>query len=165
MLHSFLKQEGFNAYPSWAYSWAGGQALARYILDNNVVKGKTVIDYCCGSGIVGIAAKLAGAKEVICVDNDPMSLKAVLLNARANGVDVSTASEVTDSDIVLAGDPALQESIFDYLRSTQSIIGCPMRKPNLLDGFISLESYNIPLSKYMGEMQVYTTHIFQISLG
>lgn len=162
MLHSILKQEGIAAYPSWAYSWAGGQALARYILDNDIVKDKTVIDYCSGGGIVGIAAKLAGAKEVICVDNDPLSFEAVVLNARANGVEVMTSiANMHDPDIILAGDPALQKPVFDYLKSVDAIIGCPVRKPELLDKFVSLKSYEIPTFRYMDNVDKHITHIFR----
>src|SRR6185437_287689 len=57
--------------PFWAFAWAGGQALARYLLDNpQAVAGKRAIDFASGSGLVGIAAKLAGAKTVLCADID-----------------------------------------------------------------------------------------------
>lgn len=159
--HSFLKQEGIQSYPNWAYSWAGGQALARYVLDNDIVKDKIVVDYCSGGGIVGIAAKLAGAKEVICVDNDPLSFDAAHLNARANGVELITSTEVPAADVILAGDPALQKSVFNYLKSVDAIIGCPVRKPELLDGFISLKTYEIPVHGYMGDVDKRTAHIFR----
>lgn len=161
MLRSILKQEGIDAYPSWAYSWAGGQALARYILDHDIVKDKIVVDYCSGGGIVGIAAKLAGAKEVICVDNDPLSFEAASLNARANGVELIMSTEVQNAEVVLAGDPALQKPVFDYLKSMNAIIGCPIRKPELLDGFISLKSYEIPTFRYMDNVDKHITHIFK----
>lgn len=159
--HSFLKEEGIESYPNWAYSWAGGQALARYILDNDIVRDKIVVDYCSGGGIVGIAAKLSGAKEVICVDNDPLSFEAASLNARANGVELIMSTEVQNAEVVLAGDPALQKPIFDYLKSVNAIIGCPVRKPELLDGFISLKTYEIPVTRYIGDVDKRTAHIFR----
>src|ERR1700726_1540305 len=59
------------APPFWAFAWAGGQALARYLLDHpDVAAGKRVVDFASGSGLVGIAARLAGAKDVLCADLD-----------------------------------------------------------------------------------------------
>jgi len=160
-LHSFLKQEGIDAYPSWAYAWAGGQGLARYILDNDIVKDKIVIDYCSGGGIVGIAAKLAGAKEVICVDNDPLSFEAVQLNCKANGVEVTTLTDIRDADIILAGDPALQQPIFDYLKSMNAYVGCPIRIPELLVDYNSICSYAVPTFAYIDSITKTTVHVFR----
>jgi predicted nicotinamide N-methyase len=73
--------------PFWAFAWAGGQALARYILDHpETVAGRRVLDFASGSGIVGIAAMQAGAAEVTCADIDVFCGAALALNAAANGV-------------------------------------------------------------------------------
>ncbi|NWG45090.1 MAG: methyltransferase [Alphaproteobacteria bacterium] len=86
--------------PFWAFAWAGGQALARYLLDHpERVRGKVVLDFGAGSGLVAIAAARAGASHVLAADIDPFALAAIRLNARANGVRI----EVTDRDLV--GDP------------------------------------------------------------
>ena len=96
--------------PFWAFAWAGGQGLARYILDHpETVRGKRVFDFATGSGLVGIAAKLAGAAAVRAVDIDPWAETAVRLNAAANkiSVDFDAADLVgqdVDADVVLAGD-------------------------------------------------------------
>ena len=161
MLHSFLKQEGIDTYPSWAYAWAGGQGLARYILDNDIVKDKTVVDYCSGSGIVGIAAKLAGAKEVICVDNDPLSFEAAQLNCKANGVEVITSIDMHDTDIILAGDPALQQPIFDFLKSKNAYVGCPIRIPELLVDYNSIYTYVVPTFAYIDSITEPKVHVFR----
>ena len=161
MLYSFLKQEGIDTYPSWAYSWAGGQGLARYILDNDIVRGKTVVDYCSGSGIVGIAAKMAGAKEVICIDNDPLSFEAVRLNCEANGIEVITSADNHDADIILAGDPALQQPIFDYLKSKNAYVGCPIRIPELVTGFDSICTYEITTFAYIDSDTNPMVHVFR----
>ena len=161
MLKSFLKQEGILSTPSWAYSWAGGQGLARYILDNDIVKDKIVVDYCSGSGIVGIAAKLAGAKEVICVDNDPLSFEAVRLNCEANGVEVFTSADMHDADIILSGDPALQQPIFDFLKSNNAYIGCPVRIPELLIDFNSICTYVVPTFAYIDSITEPVVHVFR----
>ena len=160
-LKFLLKEEGIDIYPSWAYSWAGGQGLARYILDNNIVKDKTVVDYCSGSGIVGIAAMMAGAKEVICVDNDPLSFEAVQLNCEANGVKVTTSSQYQDADIILAGDPALQQPIFDFLKSKNAYVGCPIRFPELLVNFDSICTYEVKTFTYIDSDNEPTVHVFR----
>src|SRR5947208_1056579 len=68
--------------PFWAFAWAGGQALARYLIDNpSVVAGKRTLDFAAGSGLVGIAAMLAGARDVLCADIDAYCAAAVALNA------------------------------------------------------------------------------------
>lgn len=75
------------APPFWAFPWAGGQALARYVTDNREqFAGKRVLDIASGSGIVAIAAALAGAAEVAANDIDPMCEAAISLNAELNGV-------------------------------------------------------------------------------
>ncbi len=85
------------APPYWAFAWAGGQALARYILDRpDCVAGKTVLDFGSGSGLVAIAAKQAGAAKVLASDIDPYAVEAIRLNAERNDVSI----EVTGSDVI-----------------------------------------------------------------
>jgi predicted nicotinamide N-methyase len=75
--------------PFWAFAWAGGQALARYVLDHpDVVRGRRVLDLAAGSGIVAIAAAMAGAVAVRAVDVDADAVRVIRLNADANGVAV-----------------------------------------------------------------------------
>ncbi|CCH87550.1 conserved protein of unknown function; putative methyltransferase domain [Modestobacter italicus] len=97
--------------PFWAAAWPGGQALARYVLDHpGTVAGRRVLDLGAGSGLVAVAALLAGARAVVASDVDPYSHTAVALNAELNGVsgievvgDV-LADELPDVEVVLAGD-------------------------------------------------------------
>ena len=85
--------------PYWAFAWAGGQALARYLLDNPMlVKDKRVVDLGSGSGIAAIAAMKAGAARVLAADVDAVALTAIAINARINRVSV----EVTRSDLLSA---------------------------------------------------------------
>lgn len=78
----------------WVFCWASGQVLARYLLEQpERVAGKRVLDFGCGSGVVAIAAALAGAKEVIACDIDPLALAATRVNARLNGVTLSLAED------------------------------------------------------------------------
>src|SRR6478736_4854792 len=80
--------------PFWAFAWAGGQGLARYILDNpETVAGKRVLDFASGSGLVAIAAKLAGALDVLAADIDPWTETAVAMNAAQNGVQIRFTNE------------------------------------------------------------------------
>src|SRR5256885_14550221 len=75
--------------PYWAFAWAGGQALARFLLDNPAtVAGRSVLDLGSGSGLVAIAAAKAGAAHALAADIDEFALSAIALNARANDVSV-----------------------------------------------------------------------------
>ncbi|MFL5138917.1 MAG: class I SAM-dependent methyltransferase [Microvirga sp.] len=94
--------------PFWAFAWAGGQALARYILDHpETVGGKRVVDFASGSGIVAIAAAKAGAARVLAADIDGFCGAALTLNAEANGVTV----EFTDANLLDAPPPAWAEVV------------------------------------------------------
>lgn len=97
--------------PYWAYDWGGGLALARHLLDHpQAVAGRRVLDAGTGSGVVAIAAAMAGAREVIAADVDRYALAATRLNAAANGVAVRTLlgdlteGPAPDVDVVLVGD-------------------------------------------------------------
>ena len=86
--------------PFWAFAWPGGQALARYLLDHpEAVTGRHVIDVASGSGLVAIAAVLAGAAAVTAYDIDPLAAAAITVNAEANGVTVpATCADVLNED-------------------------------------------------------------------
>ncbi|MDD9908017.1 MAG: 50S ribosomal protein L11 methyltransferase [Rhodospirillaceae bacterium] len=107
--------------PYWAFAWAGGQALARYVLDNpDVVAGKRVLDFGAGSGLVAIAAAKAGAAEIIAADIDPVAAEAMSLNGALNGVDFSiTTEDLIDTDggwdPMLIGDVCYDKEIADRL--------------------------------------------------
>jgi predicted nicotinamide N-methyase len=83
--------------PYWCFCWASGQVLGRCILERpEWVKGKTLVDFGAGSGVVGIAAKMAGAGRVILCDLDENALRAGELNARMNGVDLDFSAGIED---------------------------------------------------------------------
>ncbi len=99
------------APPFWAFAWAGGQGVARYLRQHpETVAGKRVLDLASGSGLVAIAAALAGAAHVVANDIDPMCEAAIMLNAELNGVRIAFAGgdllggAAPDADVVLAGD-------------------------------------------------------------
>jgi len=107
--------------PFWAFAWAGGQGLARYVLDHpDCVRGKRVVDFASGSGLVAIAAAKAGASAVTAIDIDPWTRTAVDLNSRLNNVDLIYSNDdvvgsVLDADILLAGDVFYDKSFADRL--------------------------------------------------
>jgi predicted nicotinamide N-methyase len=96
--------------PFWAFAWAGGQGLARYVLDHpELVAGLRVLDFASGSGLVAIAAKCAGAADVVAADIDPWTASAVALNAALNETSIRFTSEnqigrSVEADVLLAGD-------------------------------------------------------------
>src|SRR5919198_5007067 len=102
--------EGWDPAPFWAFPWAGGQALARYVLDApGLVHGRRIFDFASGSGLVAIAAARAGASALAC-DVDPFCEAAIALNAELNGVAVEILAgdplgePLAGYDLVLAGD-------------------------------------------------------------
>src|SRR6266700_5678403 len=112
-----LEAEGVPP-PFWAFAWAGGQALARYVLDNpEIVAGKAVLDFASGSGLVAIAAMKAGAARTLACDVDPICRAAIAVNAEANGVNVeATIADLLDQpppavDVILAGDICYEKTL------------------------------------------------------
>ena len=106
--------------PYWAFAWAGGQALARYILDNPaIVAGKRVLDFASGSGLVAVAAAQAGAASVTANDIDPYAVAAIRANAEANGVvltvcgDDVVGDDAAEWDVILAGDICYEQPLAD----------------------------------------------------
>lgn len=108
--------------PFWAFAWAGGQGLARHILDNpDLVSERTVLDFACGSGLVGIAAAKAGASAVLSVDIDPICQQAVNLNASINNVRLASdvcdyVGKPVDQSIILAGDVFYDRPLAERLK-------------------------------------------------
>jgi predicted nicotinamide N-methyase len=108
--------------PYWAFAWAGGQALGRYILDNpQVVRGRKVLDFGAGSGMVAIAAAIAGAFDVIANDIDPVAADAMQMNADLNDVFLDIVTEDVigriskDYEVILVGDVFYDQQIADLV--------------------------------------------------
>ena len=103
--------------PFWAFVWAGGQAVARHLLDHpETVGGRRVVDIATGSGLVAIAAKVAGATEVTAYDVDELAIAATRLNARLNNVTLeAVVADVRDVEpvdaVVTVGDVFYDERI------------------------------------------------------
>jgi predicted nicotinamide N-methyase len=148
--------------PFWAFPWAGGQALARYLLDHPaVVRGRAVFDFASGSGLVGIAAARAGASRVTASDHDPFCEAAIQLNAALNGVAVEFAAGVTMGDalegfdVVVVGDVfyerPLAENALAWLRRLAArghevLAGDPGRIYSPTTGTHELAGYDVPTS-------------------
>lgn len=107
--------------PYWAFCWAGGQALTRYVLDNpELVRGKRVLDFAAGSGASAIAAALGGAVQVLAADIDPLACAVIPMNAELNGVAVEVAAgdivgQECRWDVVVAGDVCYERPMTDHI--------------------------------------------------
>lgn len=166
--------------PYWAFAWPGGQALARYVLDNaQLVAGKSVLDIGSGSGIGAIAAKQAGARHVSTADPDPMAGVAIGMNARHNGVEIATLTEDVLSseptvDLVLIGDlvyePDLVTRVTRFLEAardagTEVLLGdrTTGRRPPV--AMTLLEEYEAPLSPMLEESHVERARVWRLDQG
>ncbi|MDR7273703.1 class I SAM-dependent methyltransferase [Catenuloplanes atrovinosus] len=150
--------------PFWAFAWAGGQAVARYVLDTpELVRGKVVLDLASGSGLVAIAAALAGARHVIANDIDPYAVAAIGLNARANAVhgtvapngeDLLASPLSPDVDVLLAGDVFYSREMSTRMlafleraaaRGTDVLAGDPGRAYLPHDRLTVVAGYDVPM--------------------
>jgi predicted nicotinamide N-methyase len=165
--------------PFWAFAWAGGQALARYLLDHpETVAGKRVVDFAAGSGLVGVAAMKAGASEVLCADIDAFCEAAEALNAEANGVacgftdtDLLDAAPPAWADVVLAGDICyenpLAERVMVWLGAARRqgaavLIGDPGRSYFPRTGLTKLAEYQVPTTRELEDMAVKKTAVWAL---
>ncbi len=166
--------------PFWAFAWAGGQALARYILDHpQIVRGKRVLDFASGSGLIAIAAAHAGAADVEASEIDAFAIAAISLNAAANGVAVlpragDIVGEDAGWDVVLAGDVSYErdmaERVTDWLaslarRGTHVLIGDPGRTYLARDRLEPLAEYRIPVTRALEDMDIKRTQVWAFRRG
>lgn len=162
--------------PFWAFAWAGGQALARYILDRpDLVAGKSVLDFASGSGLVAIAAAKAGANIVEACDIDAFSAEAMALNAEENNVDITIfcgnlIGMDRGWDVVLAGDVSYERDmalrVTDWLaamaaRGATVLIGDPGRSYLAKDRLEALETYRIPVTRSLEDSDIKQTSVWQ----
>lgn len=168
-----LWERAGEAVPFWAFAWVGGQALARHVLDRpELVAGKRVLDLASGSGLVAIAAALAGAAEVTAVDIDPLAVLSIGLNAAANGVAV-TARQAdildgdADSDVVLAGDVCYDRDMaarvlpFLCRADADVLLGDPGRGYLPATGFQRVATYPIPATRALEGRPVTPTTVWR----
>ncbi|ODT85328.1 50S ribosomal protein L11 methyltransferase [Phenylobacterium sp. SCN 70-31] len=165
--------------PFWAFAWAGGQALARYVLDRpEVVGGRGVVDFASGSGIVGVAAARAGAARVLAADIDPFCGAALALNAAANGVAVDfTDADLLDvpppawAQVILAGDICYEKPLADRVMAwlgaardagATVLIGDPGRSYFPREGLTKLAEYQVPTTRELEDLEVKKTAVWTL---
>ena len=162
--------------PYWAFAWAGGQALARFILDNkHLISGKTVLDLGAGSGLTAIAARLSGARAVLAADIDAIALEAVRINAEANGVKIDVTSSdllavsTTLHDIILVGDLFYERQLADRvlafieaakLQGTMILIGDPQRNYFPRNRFTLAAEYQVPVTRELEDAEIKRTAVW-----
>ncbi len=166
--------------PFWAFAWAGGQALARYLLDNPAtVSGKSVLDFASGSGLVGIAAKRAGATDVEAADIDAFAAEAIRLNAALNGVLLTvTLGDIVGEDggwnVILAGDICYEKDTagrvmhwFGTLaaRGALVLVGDPGRAYLPVQILEKLATYEVPVSRALEDADIKQSSVFRMVGG
>jgi predicted nicotinamide N-methyase len=162
--------------PFWAFAWAGGQALARYVLDHaELVKGKRVLDFASGSGLVAIAAAKAGGAEVTASDIDVFAIAAIEANAAENDVSVRRRLEnligANDGwEVVLAGDIAYEKDFagatMNWLASLARggaavLVGDPRRSYLPLDRLDCVIEYSVPVTRELEDSEIKRTGVFR----
>ena len=164
--------------PFWAFAWAGGQALARWLLDHpDQVAGKRVIDLATGSGLVAVAAMKAGAASVLAADIDPFCAAAVAANARSNGVEIAfTDANLLDAppppvDLICAGDvfyeKPMAEAVLVWLKQAQAngtrvIVGDPGRTYFPKSGLTLLAEYTVPTTRELEDQEVKRSRVWSL---
>lgn len=164
--------------PFWAFPWAGGQALARYLLDHpDLVRGRTVVDFASGSGLVALAAARAGAARVTAVEIDPFAIAAIRLNAALNGLAVETlcadrvGQPLPGTEVLLAGDICyerpLAERVAAWFRQvaatgTLVLLGDPGRAYLPRGGMEKLATHIVPTSRELEDREERETTVWRI---
>jgi predicted nicotinamide N-methyase len=164
--------------PWWAFAWAGGQALARYVLDDPAVcAGRTVLDLGAGSGLAGIAAAKVGAASVLAADTDPFASAALALNAAANDVKLAWTSDdllaaaPSHFDVILVGDlfyeRALAERVLAFLRAAAHrgaaiLVGDPRRSYFPHECFAQIAGYSVPVTRDLEDMEIKRTSVWRL---
>lgn len=163
--------------PFWAFAWAGGQALARYLLDHpEIVRARTVLDVASGSGLVAIASAMAGASRVEGSDIDEFAAEAIALNAEANGVEVTARlgdliGRDEGWDVVLAGDIFYDRDIASAMeawlraleaRGARVLIGDPGRSYLPKDRLVEVAAYSVPVTRTLEDAEIKHAKVWRL---
>jgi predicted nicotinamide N-methyase len=164
--------------PWWAFAWAGGQALARYVLDNPAVAaGRRVLDLGAGSGLGGIAAMKAGAARVLAADTDPFAVAAIALNAAANHVGLEAtgddllATPPSGFDLVLVGDLFYERTLAERVlacieaasrQGAAVLVGDPRRSYFPKERFAPVAEYSVPVTRDLEDMEIKRTAVWRL---
>ncbi len=162
--------------PFWAFAWAGGQGVARWVLDHpEEARGREVLDFATGSGLVAIAAMKAGAASVLAADIDAFCATAVHANAAANGVRVDFTDRnlleapPPDVDLICAGDVSYEKPMAERVHAwlerahragTRVLIGDPGRSYFDRRGLVRLAEYQVPTTRELEDMEVKRTGVW-----
>jgi predicted nicotinamide N-methyase len=161
--------------PYWAFAWAGGQALARYVLDNPaIVAGKHVLDIGAGSGLVAIAAAKAGAASALAADIDAFSCAAIRLNAAANKCSLAVTQEdligaSNDWDVILVGDLFYERPLAERLLAwltpldVPAYLGDPGRNYFPKEQVEKLATYTVATSRDLEDREIRETGVYRLA--
>ncbi|HSC17760.1 MAG TPA: methyltransferase [Rhizomicrobium sp.] len=170
-----LEAEGIPP-PYWAFAWAGGQALARYLLDNpHEVAGCSVLDFGCGSGLVAIGAAKTGAARVLASDIDIFALAATALNAEANGAAITTTwddliGSSVGSEVILLGDMCYERPLAERLlgwladcarNGTRILLGDPSRAYFPKSGLQKVATYRVPTTRELEDREIREASVYR----
>ncbi len=164
--------------PYWAFAWAGGQALARYILDHPAeLAAKRVLDIGAGSGIAAIAAAKAGASKIAAADIDALAVAAMDINAAANDVTLTATTDdwlsldAPQGDILLVGDlfyeRELAERVMAFIRrkaadGARVLVGDPRRSYFPKDTFAAIAHYDVPVTRELEDAEIKRAAVWQL---
>ena len=167
--------------PFWAFAWAGGQALARFLLDHpGEIAGRAVFDFGAGSGLVSIAAARAGAARVLASEIDHFGVAAIAANAELNNVSIAVTSADllgtvdTSWEVVTAGDVCYERAMADRVtpwlaalaaRSSLVVLGDPGRAYLPRAGMIELARYIVPTSRELEDRDHREAVVWQVLPG
>jgi predicted nicotinamide N-methyase len=166
--------------PFWAFAWAGGQALARYLLDHpETVRGRRVLDFASGSGLVAIAAAMAGASSVEAADIDRFAIAAIGINAQENGVAVSPrqadlVGQDEGWDTVLAGDICYERDLAERVtawlsdlsgRGATVLIGDPGRSYLPKGRLEAVAGYRVPVTRSLEDSDIKQSSVWRFRTG
>lgn len=164
--------------PYWAFAWAGGQALSRYVLDNPaLVAGRRVLDLGAGSGVQAIAALKAGAAAAAAADIDTLALEACRLNASENGVSMATKAEnlltappPPEFDVIFVGDLYYERQLADLVTAfidhavaagTLVLIGDPQRSYFPRGRYAEVAEYRVPVTRELEDAEIKLTRVWR----
>ncbi len=171
-----LEAEGVPP-PYWAFAWAGGQALARYLLDRaDVVRDKRVLDFGSGSGLVAIAAAIAGARAILAADIDPFAVEAIAMNWEENALhtslQVATHSLIDVPcawDVILVGDMCYERPLAEHLlrwlwlcaeSGATVLLGDPGRSYFPKSGVVKLATYRVQTTRELEDRDIRETSVY-----
>jgi predicted nicotinamide N-methyase len=164
--------------PYWAFAWAGGQALARYVLDHpDVVRGLRVLDFGSGSGLLSVAAAKAGAGSVLAADIDAFAAAAIALNSEANDVntEITTADVIGSAcawDVILVGDMCYERPLAERLlawlgacvaEGASVLLGDPGRSYFPKSGVTRLATFHVQTTRELEDREIRETHVYRFT--